>query len=497
MLIILIELIFLILFCSQISLGASGRESSCDLSKHLSKIIATYSGEDILRAQKYRSKEWMAMRKEFRQSYVLSSESKNCMKAHPALEAAVDSFKFIVSIQLEQSDEVSIRSIKNELHPILNNLAAGEYTGIAIFVTIDNKQQESVNRAQFNTLCPEMTTGNCDYYVFSKNMYSFALHCASDIFVGGSLDYEVTSYVAGLCSPRVVLALDSNPQLQEAFNSVILFPLSNYPTPSNNGYTPEARISEQDIEVQGFSAGAVLQKEPQNDFLIDVIRREFAYGTTEGVEFRKNFDLASCRANEELEPVNPTVQSCQYRSVDISGIKSDFDAIRKAADLCEQEFSLGNDYNRRLWVSYKTPEACVHAMVGAWQNMFLGKARTSVEYTDVTSYSIDFSEQTEYIKHSSVKRGQTYDSSVLFDGIIQDRFSYESSCSPNWMWNLSYSEVKMKSQGGQDGVLQEILRNIGITNKYFGNKFLFTQLKKILSINPFDIIYMKCSRVRF
>lgn len=436
----------------------------CNLSKHLSSIIAEYSGEDLLRAHTARSQKWVASRKAFRTSYVLSSESKICARAHPAIEAAMDSAQFMVSIQLE--NEESIRSIQMELKPLVNNLAFGD-SGVAIFVTVDF-EPTFPNKDIFDTLCDGITAKPCDYYVFTKNMYSFALHCESDVFVGASLDFEVTAYVAGLCSTRVILAPESNAKLQN-FNNVLLFPLLQAPTPSYSKNVPESRLDARNVDTAEVSHDGIFQQRQRldqnnmNKYNIDIISREIEFGRTRDIVFDKVFELASCRNDEILE--HPT-QGCQYRSTDISGIKSDFDAIRKATDLCEMEFALGNVDNTRLWMGYRTPEACVHAMVKAWQNIFLGRTRTPHEYSNIASYSIDMSKTYDYLAKKGYNQRE-FDVMGLVGELAETELRYESTCTNNWMWKLSHFEDSFRSQGGQDGVLKEILQHIGTTNKYF------------------------------
>lgn len=69
------------------------------------------------------------------------------------------------------------------------------------------------------------------------------------------------------------------------------------------------------------------------------------------------------------------------------------------------------------------------------------------------------------IRDSYAKKINRSEYNKIFHPVL--KLPPSGNCSSNWMWNLQNDEFSYFSQSGQDGVLQTILLNIGMANRYY------------------------------
>lgn len=187
--------------------------------------------------------------------------------------------------------------------------------------------------------------------------------------------------------------------------------------------------------------------------------------------------VATCRNGDILEPTADQIEaghsSCRYEGAATENMNNDFDIMRKAIDICEVpssltfgvsteaqvcfnsvhlpffslqvEFALGSHANRRLLNSFRTAESCVARMMKAIHDQLRDPNGLYNASRDRRHPSIDLSRSvaTYLSALSTIEINDKHDDHMNED-IVSYYRRYNSSCEPNWMWNLSQEEGRVR-----------------------------------------------------
>lgn len=400
----------------------------CRVALYLASVIAEFSSEDILEEIEQGTERFQYVRRLFRDMYDID-ESANCIAMHGNLVEALSTGRLTVS--LPKSNSLNPMDLSFSLAPILNNLAAGRGGALTVFAINEGEEEE---KRKMTTLAHGLCASreNCVIVqTLLSPILSFSILCATDVLImTGESEMEI--YAAALCSPLLIV---SPPWLtrMHVFPTNIFLTMSSSSSSSITSTTATASSSFQYADTTG---GIIFGQ------VLDTISDLFKWEHIDSSKTPRIWHLPTCREHQVLEPnaaqLSDGAVPCQYRLMDIQNISSDFDALRLAIEICENEFQNENVYNRRLLNSYTTAEGCV----------------TSVAQKLIRHYLSDLLTFDE-------KKTSLYPSVDLYTD------PESSLCRPNWMWELSKDEGSKHSQGGQDMVLQKILSIIGTSNKFF------------------------------
>ena len=230
-------------------------------------------------------------------------------------------------------------------------------------------------------------------------------------------------------------------------------------------------IGETEISLPSAEGGSLLEIKA-NNYTIDSLEIALQLAEVRNIKLPLDRLFPTCRGSLKLEDQEAP---CQYMKIMLENINNEFDLIRKASELCENEFSMGNSDNSRLLNGFKTPLGCVNYLVSFFSNGYKNQVYSFEERIKLSTPFIDLSKEVG-ISHNtllSLKLNHDFDSYMNANHLISYYQSNGPSCEKNWMWDLDGFERSVHSQGGQDGVLEKIFSVIGITNQYYGEKILY------------------------
>ena len=444
--------------------SCGAEDGSCRIAIHLAPIIAGYDNEDVIQAVVESSNDWIAARNKFRSSYLQSDESTACIRSQPAFFDAVNDGDLVLSVVLGddysdlQEGSNFPRDILTNIVPVMNNLlASSSGRSVSIFfLAPESGPIAGIVETLGNFLCDQVGTSCRSLHVTLGPLMAFTNMCISDVLVLVG-HHDMSLYAAALCTNLMILTFPSTSYLQTVFPNVVQTSsqCSSFPcTTSEENENSQRSDSAVSTEGHGNDVSLGGNSEATQDFTIDRFKKIKIVTGENGIEMPTSIDLETCRGGQILEPTKDQsergAEACQYlrTNVDYQSFSSDFDVIRKAADICEEEFSKGNQMASRLYKGYRSAQACVIFLT----RRLLQHASHSLPPGVLKEIGILDTLDSSDKGHSWMTQ-------------IQDNLKQESSdrrCESNWMWDLGQYEFSYFSQGGQDGVLQRIFENIGL-----------------------------------
>ena len=445
-----LTLLFQSTWLTSLIFPSDSRGNTCQLGPKLASVMVAYRTEELLTALT-----WKAAREKFGASYLQKNnneEAKRCLA--PAVYAAVDNGDLIVVVSMynDNDDEEEKRNANELAHKslmgvaestqrMIQNLRSSSDRSVSVFVLSSDEVEKTFD----NHLCGAIADCKVNYLVQGP-LKAFATMCRSDLLVM-TAHGEMMIYAAALCSNHEVLAPSSLSYMNLLINEIKADRLEETKVIVDQGGQVQDIIDEGVVD-NIYSEEWMLSR--VDNFTMEALGAKVAKAIRADRDIPRSFFLATCRGNQKFAAdIEAGEENCQFGEVPmvLQNMRNDFDLLRWATDYCEKEFHDGNKHSRLMFNSYRTAVACVTMLKGKVMDLIKYHLNDVDEMKEETMYDVraedQYSDTLEYQNKHNVK------------------------CEINWMFNLTNFEQRIRSQGGQDGVLKRIFEIIGTSNQYY------------------------------